>query len=202
MDTFELICRVGMHPARVRHDRCLATRMPGKHTRRIVDFAIDDDPAVILCVMLLDLLASELLLRRCCLVLDSLNAILCRRLHPTPCACPRLAWVPEVEHGAIVLIVVVNFWPDDIPAVVHHSVRSQRIIPVMQATSTYPIMFQAGSLGCVFLKTLKQRTMMLSARTRCRNPTSTCQWTHVQNFFPCRIGCSGNYAPLSNLVKG
>lgn len=55
-----------------------------------------------------------------------------------------------------------------------------------------PITFQLGFSGCVFLNALKQRTIMLLARSRCESSTSTCQCNQVQNFLPCLMGKSGN----------
>lgn len=81
--------------------------MPIKHTCRIVDFAIDDNPAVIFFFVPFNLLTRKLLLRGCCLVLDILDAVLSRGgLHPAPSPCARLAGMSEVQHRAAIVVVV------------------------------------------------------------------------------------------------
>lgn len=127
MDALEFICGIRVHSARMRHDRCFSTGVPGKYTSRIIDLSINHNPAVVLRVMSLNLLACEFFLWRWGLMLDGLDAILRRGLHPASRPCPRLAWMSEEQHGAVVLLVILDLWTDFIPAVIHHAERGQNI---------------------------------------------------------------------------
>src|SRR3569833_541497 len=72
------------------------------------------------------------------------------------------------------------------------SSQTTSIRTVYQQLFIMPMTFQFGSRGCVFLNTSKQRTAILSARTRCTSSMSTYQCNQDQNLLPWRIARSGN----------
>lgn len=52
----------------------------------------------------------------------------------------------------------------------------------------YPVMFQTGFGGCVFLCSSIARTTILGARMSLLKSKSMCQCNQVQNFLLCRNG--------------
>src|SRR5438105_815253 len=58
MDTLKLLAGVHVNRASMCHNRAFATGMPAENARSIIHVAIDNDPAVVFSMMLLDFLTG------------------------------------------------------------------------------------------------------------------------------------------------
>jgi hypothetical protein len=91
-----------------------------QHTPRIIHFTIDNDPAFVFFIVLLDLLVRELLLLFTSLLLYRRDLVLHTGLHPTAVRSTWLDRIAEEDRGRVGVIVLHNGRLEDILAVVHH----------------------------------------------------------------------------------
>lgn len=105
----ELLGSFLMNFACVRQDCCFSTWMPSKHAFDGKDATIDDDPAIVLLVVLFDFFTGELFLRRVARLLFGCHLFFDAGFHPATITGAGFDWVTEQDMRLVVLL-----WDDDL----------------------------------------------------------------------------------------
>ena len=88
---------------------------------KIIYFAIDNNPTVLVTRMCLYLIASKLLLRSSCFTLCLLHSVFHGWFHPSTLTSPRLNGVAECQMQLICFGHFNYLWLNHIPTIIHHT---------------------------------------------------------------------------------
>ena len=136
----------------------LATEMPFQDASCIIDLSINHNPAITFFIVFLNLFLCELLLRCSRVLFGFRNQELCRWLQPAVFTSTGLSWMTEENFRYATVRLFNYFGPDDIPAVVHHSipVMLMRLLGKMTDKQRYlPHGVPAGPLGLRVLEDIE-----------------------------------------------